>query len=108
MTTETETEKREDVETEKREDVVLDPEVVARLLPPYKVLLHNDDDNEMLHVVRALLRSVPRLTRIDATRIMIEAHLRGVALVIVCPRELAEFYREKLRSFGLIATIEAQ
>jgi ATP-dependent Clp protease adaptor protein ClpS len=77
-----------------------------RLLPRYRVLLHNDDHNEMVHVVRALLSSVPSLTPDAAIRIMLEAHLQGVAQVIVCPKETAEHYRERLKSFGLTSTIE--
>ena len=41
-----------------------------------------------------------------AARIMLEAHVKGVALVIVCPKEQAEFYCERLASFGLTATME--
>ena len=76
------------------------------LLPPYAVVLHNDDVNEMGHVVRALLQSVPDLTPERAAEIMLEAHHHGQARVIVCPLELAELYRDRLESFGLTATIE--
>ena len=79
---------------------------VLRLLPPYRVLLHNDDYNSMDHVVRALVESVPRLSEREAERIMMEAHLRGVAQVIVCPKEQAELYCERLTGFGLTATME--
>ena len=79
---------------------------VTRVLPPYRVLLHNDDYNAMDHVVRALVESVPSLSLRKAGRIMLEAHLRGVALVIVCLKEQAEFYCERLASFGLTATME--
>jgi ATP-dependent Clp protease adaptor protein ClpS len=89
-----------------RPDTEREPERRTRLLPPYKVLLHNDDVNSMDHVVRSLLRSVPNLGRAAALRIMLEAHLTGVALVTVCPLELAELYRERLESCGLTATIE--
>jgi ATP-dependent Clp protease adaptor protein ClpS len=82
-------------------------EDLTRLFPPYKVLLHNDDHNSMDHVVRSLLRSVPKLSRIRAVQIMIEAHNSGVALVIVCPLEQAELFRDRLESCGLTATIEA-
>jgi ATP-dependent Clp protease adaptor protein ClpS len=78
----------------------------TEILPPYKVLLHNDDVNSMDHVVRSLMRSVPGIGRTAAMRIMLEAHLTGVALVTVCPLELAELYRERLESCGLTATIE--
>jgi ATP-dependent Clp protease adaptor protein ClpS len=79
---------------------------VTRLLPPYRVLLHNDDHNTMDHVVRALVESVPQLSVREAGRIMLEAHLRGVAQVIVCPKEQAELYCERLTCFGLTATLE--
>jgi ATP-dependent Clp protease adaptor protein ClpS len=83
-----------------------DDEQRTHVLPPYKVLLHNDDVNSMDHVVRSLMRSVPGIGRAAAMRIMLEAHLTGVALVTVCPLELAELYRDRLESCGLTATIE--
>lgn len=76
------------------------------LAPRYRVFLHNDDTNTMDHVVNTLLRVVPRLTTETAQAIMIEAHETGVALVIVCALEHAEFYRDGLRSAGLGSTIE--
>lgn len=84
----------------------IDEETLTRLLPPYRVVLHNDDVNDMDHVVRSLLRSVPSLTVERAAEIMLEAHNHGEATVIVCPKEAAEHYRERLESCGLTATIE--
>lgn len=78
----------------------------VRALKPYRVILHNDDHNTMDHVVRALVRSVPKLSVAEATRIMLEAHHTGQALVIVCPLEPAELYRDRLQSYGLTATVE--
>jgi ATP-dependent Clp protease adapter protein ClpS len=68
--------------------------------------LHNDDVNEMGHVVRALLVSVPELSPERATEVMLEAHEHGQAEVIRCPLERAELYRDRLESHGLTATIE--
>ena len=76
------------------------------ILPPYAVILHNDDHNDMAHVVRSLRRSVPSLSLEKATEIMFEAHNSGRALVIVCPLELAELYQQRLISCSLTATIE--
>jgi ATP-dependent Clp protease adaptor protein ClpS len=76
-------------------------------VPPYRLLLHNDDVNDMGHVVRALLESVPELTSERAAEVMLEAHLHGMAEVIRCPLERAELYRDRLQTFGLTATIEA-
>jgi ATP-dependent Clp protease adaptor protein ClpS len=84
----------------------VDEEALTRLLPPYRVILHNDDHNAMDHVVRSLLRSVPSLTVERAAEIMLEAHNRGQATVIVCVKEAAEHYRDRLESCALTATIE--
>lgn len=92
------------IETPARE--APDFEQLSKLLPPYAVVLHNDDVNDMVHVVRSLMRSVPALTLQTATRIMLEAHNAGKARVITCPLELAELYRDRLQSCSLTATIE--
>ena len=87
-------------------EVVFDEETVRKFLPPYRVVLHNDDHNAMDHVVRSLLACVPSLTVEDAAQIMLHAHNHGQASVIECPKEAAEHYRDRLESCGLTATIE--
>jgi ATP-dependent Clp protease adaptor protein ClpS len=88
------------------------PEEIVRrhtqLLPPYKVVLFDDDYNEMNYVVFALLQSVNNLSPQEAEHIMLTAHLTGSAVVIVCPKEAAEYYQERLLSYGLTATIEPE
>ena len=79
---------------------------LLRLLPRYRVVLHNDDVHAMDEVVIALVRTVPTLSIEAATAIMFEAHNTGRAQVIVCPREPAEYYRERLEHFTLTSTIE--
>ena len=78
----------------------------TRLLPPYRVVLFNDDYNEMNYVIFAILHSINSLTEQEAVQIMLTAHLMGSAIVIVCPKETAEYYQERLLSYGLTATIE--
>jgi ATP-dependent Clp protease adaptor protein ClpS len=80
----------------------------TQLLPPYKVILFNDDYNDMNDVVFALLQSVNHLSRPAAEDIMLTAHLKGSAIVIVCPKEEAEYYQERLTGYGLMATIEPE
>jgi ATP-dependent Clp protease adaptor protein ClpS len=92
-------------ETITRPDIKQDVERRQHLLPPYAVLLHNDDVHAMIEVVQALRRSVPGLSAIKAARIMLEAHNSGLAVVIVCPLEQAEYYRERLQTYGLTVTI---
>ncbi len=72
----------------------------------YRVLLHNDDFNSMEHVVQTLMTTVSSLTQPQAVDIMMEAHTNGIALVITCALEHAEFYCETLKNHGLTSTIE--
>ncbi|MEO7018950.1 MAG: ATP-dependent Clp protease adaptor ClpS [Ktedonobacteraceae bacterium] len=82
--------------------------LLAKLLPPYKVVLFNDDYNEMDYVVAILLRLINHLTSAEAIEIMLTAHLKGSAVVVVCPKERAEYYQECLLGYGLTATIEPE
>ncbi|GJM27080.1 MAG: hypothetical protein DHS20C16_34950 [Phycisphaerae bacterium] len=75
------------------------------LLPPYKVLLHNDDVNEVDHVIVSLLKVTP-LNMDDAIEKILEAHNSGLSLLLVTHQELAEMYQEQLTSLSLIVTIE--
>jgi len=90
MTTETEREQR----------------TLQQILPPYSVILYNDDHHAMDYVIAALLKSVSTLTTERAIEVMFEAHDTGRAVVITCPLEQAELYRDRIRSFGLGVTIE--
>jgi ATP-dependent Clp protease adaptor protein ClpS len=74
-------------------------------LPPFKVLLHNDDVNDAEHVVRSLVAHTP-LSVARAIDVMTEAHNTGVALVVTTHQELAELYQGQLQSLGLTSTIE--
>lgn len=80
----------------------------TRLLPPYKVVLFDDDYNEMNYVIFALQHAVNNLSLQEAEHIMLTAHLTGSAIVVVCPKETAEYYQERLLSYGLTATIEPE
>jgi len=75
-------------------------------LPPFKVLLHNDDHNDMGHVLETLVELF-RFSEQRAWALMLEAHTKGLAMVMVTHRERAELAAEQLHSKGLIATIEA-
>jgi ATP-dependent Clp protease adaptor protein ClpS len=81
-------------------------ETVLLTLPPYAVILHNDDHNSMDHVVQSLLACVPELEAEEAIQVMLTAHEEGKARVIRCPLERAELYRDRLEAQGLTATIE--
>lgn len=87
-------------ETERRQ------RTLREILPPYAVILHNDDYHSMDYVVAALMKSVPGLSMDEAVNIILEAHNTGRAVVITCPLEQAELYRDRIGSFGLGVTIE--
>jgi ATP-dependent Clp protease adaptor protein ClpS len=76
-----------------------------RHLPPWKVLLHNDDKNDMLFVIHAIVELTP-LKAQDAEMRMKEAHQTGVALLLTTHKERAELYKEQFQSKGLSVTIE--
>ncbi len=76
-------------------------------LPRYKVLLHNDDRNEMTYVV-GVIRKLTPLSREEAMVRMWEAHTSGVALLLVTHKERAELYSEQFASCGLTVTIEPE
>ncbi len=77
----------------------------SKPLPPWKVLLHNDDDNDMAYVVESIVSLTP-LREKDAVLRTIEAHESGVALLLVTHRERAELYAEQFESKGLTVTVE--
>ncbi len=81
---------------------------IRKTSPRYKVLLHNDPVNTMEFVVSTLRQVVPQLSEQDAIAVMLEAHNKGIGLVIVCDLEPAEFYSETLNSKGLTSSIEKE
>lgn len=76
-----------------------------KTLPPFKVVLHNDDTNTLDHVVRILLELTP-LTETDAIERTIEAHETGCSVLLVTHQERAELYVEQFASYSLTATCE--
>ena len=77
-------------------------------LPRYAVILYNDDYHTMDYVVEALVKSVPDLIVEEAVGIMFEAHNSGSAVVIVCLFEQAEMYRDRIKGFGLEASVRQE
>ena len=76
-----------------------------RHLPQWKVLLHNDDKNDMGFVVTTIVELTP-LNEQEATLRMKEADDTGVALLLTTHKERAELYQEQFTSKGLVVTIE--
>ena len=99
-----------------REPQILPDEAEApperRRAPRYRVLLHDDDRTPMDFVV-TVLGKVFQLPRLEAWRVMYEAHGSGVAQVEVVPLETAEWHVQRAHGqaraagYPLTFTIEA-
>lgn len=76
-----------------------------KLLPPWKVILHNDDTNQFEDVVKAVFRLTP-LNEQEAQDRTNEAHREGAAMLLVTHQERAELYVEQFASCGLTTSIE--
>lgn len=71
----------------------------TKLSPRYRVLIHNDDITPMDFVVD-VLTGIFGLAVDRAIDVMMEAHHKGVALVITEPLERAEFHVDQARSLA--------
>ncbi len=74
-------------------------------LPPYRVILHNDDVNTFDHVIDSILRLTP-LKEPEAVARTLEAHQTGSSILLVTHKERAELYVEQFASRGLTVTCE--
>jgi ATP-dependent Clp protease adaptor protein ClpS len=74
-------------------------------LPPWKVLLHNDDVNDVGHVVKTIVELTHLNEQAAKTRTQ-EADKTGVSLLLVTHKERAELYKDQFASKGLTVTIE--
>jgi ATP-dependent Clp protease adaptor protein ClpS len=72
---------------------------VTRTLPPHAVVLHNDSINGIDFVVRSL-RKVFHFGWLKASRLTLQAHFSGRAIVWSGAKEHAELKAEQVRSCG--------
>jgi ATP-dependent Clp protease adaptor protein ClpS len=72
--------------------------VQPRLLPPYHVILENDDFHSFDFVIE-VLRKALGFSREQAIALTNEAHTRGRAVVWTGPKEVAELKAEQLQTF---------
>ncbi len=76
-----------------------------RQMPPWKVILHNDDVHTMEEVVKRI-RQLTTLTEEEAIQRMLEAHKTGCAVLLVTHQERAELYVEQFATYKLTVTAE--
>jgi ATP-dependent Clp protease adaptor protein ClpS len=79
---------------------VLEPETTSRprLLPPYNVILENDDHHSMEFVID-VLRKVFGYPLEKSFQLMLTAHETGCAVVWTGPKEVAELKAEQMTTF---------
>jgi ATP-dependent Clp protease adaptor protein ClpS len=76
-------------------------ETATRCIPPYHVVLENDDHHTMDFVVD-VLRKVLGCTIEHAVQLMLQAHNTGRAIIWTGPKEVAELKVEQIRTFHQI------
>ena len=70
----------------------------TRRVPPYNVILLNDDHHSMEFVVEVLCKSLGVSVE-KAFQYMIHAHTTGEAVVWTAPKEVAELKAEQVQTF---------
>ena len=76
-------------------------------LPPWKVLLHNDDVNFIEDVIETIVMLGISNRQVALLRAL-EAHDRGVTLLLMTHRERAELIQEQFASRKLTVSIEPE
>lgn len=83
----------------------LEVEEKVSTLPPYKVILHNDDVNDFEHVIITIMK-LTTLKAEAAAQAALEAHETGESVLLITHRERAELYCEQFNTFGITVTTE--
>jgi ATP-dependent Clp protease adaptor protein ClpS len=73
-------------------------ETRTRRVPPYNVILENDDHHSMEFVIEVLGKALGYSTE-RSYQLMLQAHTTGRAVVWTGPREVAELKAEQIRTF---------
>jgi len=76
-----------------------------RTLKPWKVILHNDDVNEVDKVIQVICQ-LTHLKKQEAAARTQEAHRTGAALLLMTHQERADLYVEQFATYKLTVTAE--
>jgi ATP-dependent Clp protease adaptor protein ClpS len=76
-----------------------DQELRTRRVPPYNVILENDDHHSMEFVVEVLCKVLGVAVE-RAFEYMMQAHTSGRAVIWTGPREVAELKAEQIHTFS--------
>lgn len=81
------------------------PELKTGQLPPWKLILHNDDVNTAEFVVEKV-QEITKLEENIAVRCVTEAHVQGKSLLLATHKEKAELFVEMFESCKIEVTME--
>ena len=76
-------------------------------LPPWKVILHNDDYSVAEDVVKRV-REILHLEEEDAVIKVFEAHETGCSLLVTTHQEKAEFFVDQFLTYKITVTAEKE
>ena len=79
----------------------------TRRIPPFNVLIFNDDHHSCEWVVEVVIKALGYSTE-KAVQLMWQAHTDGQAVVWTGPREVAELKYDQIRSFHEIREPEGR
>lgn len=79
------------------EEIELDEETKAKILPPYHVILQNDDHHSMQFVLTVLIK-VFGYDQERCYQLMLLAHETGLAVVWTGSKEVAELKLEQIQT----------
>jgi ATP-dependent Clp protease adaptor protein ClpS len=77
-----------------------------RLLPPFRLVLHNDEVNDMEDIVDAIVELTPLSTQ-EAELKMIEAHRTGAAVLLATHKERGELYVDQFATMRINTSLES-
>jgi len=81
------------------------PKPKVEQLPPWKVLLHNDDINTAEKVINKV-QEILKFDEKKAVKVVIEADRNGIALLLLTHQEKAELIVESFESCQITVTAE--
>lgn len=84
---------------------VCEPKPQVSTLPPWGVILHNDEVNTAEFVAEKV-QEITKLEEEVAVSKVLEAHKKGRALLVTTHQEKAELFVEQFTSYKISATAE--
>ena len=93
------------VETETVAVPTIETETSESLSPPWQVIVMNDPVN-LMSFVTLIIRRVFGYSEEVASKLMLDVHEKGRAIVWTGEREKAEMYVQQLQSYQLLAKLE--